>query len=74
MSYLIESRLGISFYKTEITRKKHTANIKCNVDEPSTDCDRTGEPLPLPNGDAVVGNLSDPNFENGAATLTYAAR
>lgn len=53
---------------------KHTANIKCNVDKPSTDCDRTGEPLPLPNGDAVVGKLSDPNIENGAGTLTYAAR
>jgi hypothetical protein len=47
--------------------KKHTVNIARNIDEPSNDCDRTGEPTPLPDGDTVVGNRSGQTLKTGRA-------
>jgi hypothetical protein len=49
----------MSIPETGVTSVKLTANIEGYVDEPSNDCDGTGKPFPLPDGEAVVTNGSD---------------
>jgi hypothetical protein len=45
----------MSFPETGVTSVKLTANIEGYVNEPSNNCDGTGEPFPLPDGKAVCG-------------------
>ena len=42
-----------------LMRTIHTANIECNVDNPSGECNRNWKPLSLPDGETVVVKLSD---------------